>query len=185
MKKILIGLVLVLVLTVGGVSLFVNEIVGTAIERAGSYAMGVETTVGFVRLRLLMADFRMSRFRIANPSGFDEPHFLRLRSATIDVDAGTLQEPVVVIQELLLDGIEVALERDGEKTNYGVILANVGRFEKGKAPPPEEPASETRFIVKRILITDVEAYVEWNQLAANATGLKVHIPEIELKDVGA
>lgn len=189
MKKVLIALVLLVVLAVGGISLYVNEIIGTAIERAGTYAMGVDTRVGFVRLRLTRADFRMNRFRIGNPAGFDEPSFLTLGSATIDVDPGTLRKPVIVIPEIRLDDIDVALERKGNKTNYGVILNNVGRFERGKpagkAPPAEAPASQKRFIVNRILITNVDAYVEWSKLAADQTGLKVRIPEIELKNVGA
>jgi hypothetical protein len=189
LKKILLGFVLVLVLLVGGVSLYVNEVVGTAIEKSGTYALGVDTTVGFVRLRLVRTDFRVNRLRIANPPGFGEPQFLRMEDATISVDRGTLMEPVVRIPELRLERIVVALEKEGSGTNYGVILDNVQRFEKESASegadPPDDPEAGKRFIVNRLLITDVEAYVEWNELAADATGLRITIPQIELKDIGA
>ena len=78
MKKILLGSVLGLVLLVGGVSLYVNEVVGTAIETSGTYALGVDTTVGFVRLRLVRTDFRMNRFRIANPPGWSSSSYLSI-----------------------------------------------------------------------------------------------------------
>jgi hypothetical protein len=188
MKKVLIGLVALVVVGVGAIWLFVNEIVGTAIERGATYALGVETRVGFVRLALLTADFRMSGFRIANPSGFDESHFLRMRRATIDVDPGTVQQDVVVVKHFALDGIEVALEREGKQTNYGVILDNVKRFESETPPggtPPPEAADGKRFIVNRLVITDVLAKVEWSQLAADQTGITVAIPQIELEDIGA
>jgi hypothetical protein len=174
-KKILIGFVVVVVLLVTAASLWVDEIVGTAIEEAGSYAMGVETRVGFVLLRFVHGDFRMRRFRIDNPSGYDKDHFLTLSEATIGIERATLTEPVVVISELRLEGIDVSLERDGKQTNYGAILANIQRFESANpqstAPPPDEAGSSQRFIVNRILIRDVDAYVEWSELATDETGI--------------
>ena len=70
MKRFLVGLVLVALLVVAGASLYVNQILGTAIERGATYALGVDTRVGFVRLRLLDGEFRLSRLRVDNPSGF-------------------------------------------------------------------------------------------------------------------
>lgn len=189
MKKILIGLVVLFLAAGAAVSLYINQIVGSAIERGATYALGVDTRVGFVRLRLLPADFRLRRLRIANPPGFDQPHFLEMGGAEIDVARETLLEDVVVIPFFALDGINVALEREGKQTNYGVILDNLGRFESGKAPAqeagPADAGSQKRFIVNRLVIRDVTAHVEWNQLAADQSAMKVVIPQIELKDIGA
>jgi hypothetical protein len=186
-KKILLGLLVLFFAAVGGVWLYTNEILGNAIERGATYALGVDTRVGFVRLRLLDGDFAMSGLRIHNPPGFDEPDFLDLDGAHIRVDLGTLRSEVVHVPEFTLQGVDVALEREGRKTNYGVIMANLARFEsKGSKPPPDaSSAGEKRFIVDRVLIRDVEARVEWNELASDATGMQVQIPQIELKDIGA
>jgi hypothetical protein len=189
MKRILIGLVVLFLAAGAAVSLYINQIVGGAIERGASYALGVDTRVGFVRLRLLPADFRLRRLRIANPPGFDEPRFLALSSAEIDVARETLLEDVVVIPLFALDDIDVALEREGKQTNYGVILENLSRFESGEPPAqeaePYDAGSERRFIVKRLVISDVTAHVEWSGLASDQSALKVVIPQIELKDIGA
>jgi hypothetical protein len=189
MKKILIGLLVLLVVAGAAVALYINQIVGSAIERGATYALGVDTRVGFVRLRPLPADFRMRRLRIANPPGFDEPHFLKMGGAEIDVARETLLEDVVVVPLFALDGIDVALEREGKQTNYGVILKNLKRFESGKPPAQGEGAadagSEKRFIVNRLVITDVTAHVEWSQLASDQSAMKVVIPQIELKGIGA
>jgi hypothetical protein len=186
-KKILLGLLVVFFAAVGGVWLYTNQIIGSAIERGATYALGVDTRVGFVRLRLLRGDFALSGLRIDNPPGFDEPSFLDLDGAHIRVDLDTVRSEVVRIPEFTLQGVDVALEREGRKTNYGVIMANLGRFEsKGAKPPPDAaPAGEKRFIVDRLLIRDVEARVEWNDLAADATGVRVEIPQIELQGIGA
>jgi hypothetical protein len=188
LKKILIGLVVLFLAAGAAVSLYINQIVGGAIERGSTYALGVDTRVGFVRLRLLPADFRLRRLRIANPPGFDESHFLKMGSAEIDVARETLLEDVVVIPSFALDGIEVALEREGKRTNYGVILDNLSRFESGKPPAEGQPAdagSQKRFIVNRLVISDVTAHVEWSQVASDQSAMKVVIPQIELKDIGA
>jgi hypothetical protein len=191
-KKIAIGvaagLLLLLVVVVGGVALYSNQILGKAIERAATYALGVDTTVGFVRLRLLRGDFSMRGFVVDNPRGFDEPHFLALDRAYIAVKRDTLRQPVVRIPRFELEGIEVALEKEGRATNYGVITSNLKRFESGDAAPPpgeKEPAAEKRFIVDRLLIRDVKARLEWSELASDQTGVRVEIPEIELKGIGA
>jgi hypothetical protein len=189
MKRILIGLVVLFLAAGAAVSLYINQIVGSAIEHGATYALGVDTRVGFVRLRLLPADFRMRRLRIANPPGFDEPRFLELGGAEIDVARQTLLEDVVVIPLFALDGINVALERKGKQTNYGVILKNLSHFESGKPPAQEgEPAdagSEKRFVVNRLVISDVTAHVEWSALASDQSALKVVIPQIELENIGA
>jgi hypothetical protein len=187
-KRFLIGLVLVALLVVAGASLYVNQILGTAIERGATYALGVDTRVGFVRLRLLDGEFRMSRLRVDNPPGFDEDHFLEMGGAHIAVDLDTVREPVVVVPEFELSEIGVSLEREGEGTNYGVILENLQRFESQE--PSEQTAaesggSEKRFIVDRLLIRDVTAHVEWSKLASDQSALEVVIPQIELKGIGA
>lgn len=189
MKRILIGLLILLVAVVAAIAFAIDRIVSEGIERGGSYALGVPTHVGFVRLRLLDGSFRLSGLRVDNPPGFDEPHFLRLDSAGMDVDLGTVRQDVVVVPLFALEGIHVALEREGSKTNYGAILKNLERFESGEAPAEpvaEEPSGpEKRFIVKQIVIEDVNALLEWSGVASDQTGLRVSIPEIRLSDIGA
>jgi hypothetical protein len=185
-KRILIGVLILLVAVVAAVAFSIDRILSEGIERGGSYALGVPTHVGFVRLRLLDGSFRLRGLRVANPPGFDEPHFLRLDSAGMDVDLGTVRQDVVVVPLFALEGIHVALEREGSKTNYGAILENLERFESGEAPAEAEPAGpQKRFIVKQLVIEDVNALLEWSDAASDQTGLKVSIPAIRLRDIGA
>lgn len=187
MRKLLIGVGLVLVLVVGGVWLFVNELLGTAIERGARYALGVDVRVGFVRLALLSADFRMNGFQVANPPGFDEPRFLRLARAQIDVDPGTLRQDVVVVRHFGLEDVDVALEREGQRTNYGAILDHLKRFESKKSDTPvsEQSGGGKRLIVEHLAIRDVLAHVEWTGVASDQSAVEVVIPEILLEGIGA
>ena len=187
MKKLLIGVVGLFVALLVGASFYVNEIVGTAIERGGTYALGVETTVGFVRLSPFGGNFRISSLRIANPPGFERPSFLELGSGNIDVALATLTEPVVHVSRFSLDDIEITLEQARGKSNYGEILNNLGRFEKGKAPTPkqEDSGAGTRVVVDELVISNVTANVEWIDAPANVAMTKIEIPEIRLQGIGA
>ncbi len=187
MKKLLIGVAGLFVALLVGVSFYINEIVGTAIERGGTYALGVETTVGFVRLSPFGGNFRISSLRIANPPGFERSSFLELGSGNIDVALATLTEPVVHVPRFHLDDIEITLERAKGRTNYGEILDNLGRFEKGKAPAPkqEDSGPGTRVVIDELVITDVTANVEWIDAPANLAMTKIEIPEIRLQGIGA
>jgi hypothetical protein len=93
-KRILIGLIVLLVVVVAAVAFSVDRIVSQGIERGGSYALGVQTRVGFVRLRLLDGSFRLRGLRVENPPGFDQANFLQLGSAAMDVELGTLRQDV-------------------------------------------------------------------------------------------
>lgn len=84
---------------------------------------------------------------------------------------------------------DVALERQGKQTNYGVILENLSRFESGKPPAqeaePYDAGSERRFIMNRLVISNVMAHVEWSKLASDQSAVKVEIPQIVLENIGA
>ncbi len=187
MNKLLIGVAGLFVALLVGASFYVDEIIGTAIERGGTYALGVETTVGFVRLSPFGGNFRISSLRIANPPGFERSSFLVLGSGNIDVALATLTEPVVHVPRFHLDDIEITLERAKGKTNYGEILNNLGRFEKGKAPAPKQADSGpgTRVVIDELVITNVTANVEWIDAPANMAMTKIEIPEIRLQGIGA
>jgi len=184
LRRLLIGVVALLLVAIGGFLLSVNVIAHSLIESGGSSALGVETKLGFARLRLLAGDVRLSRIRIANPGGFDEPYFLTVRRADIDAELSNLRDDVVKVPLISIEGVTVALERSGKRTNYDVILANMKSGQAAAKADPEDSEDEQRFVVERMVIRDVEAHVEWSGLASNQTGVDLQIEEILLKDLG-
>ena len=186
MRKLLLGLVAVLLLAALAIALSIDRLAGAAIERSARAALGVDTHVGFVRLSLLAGEVKVSRLRIANPPGFPGEHFLTFQRFELKTDLATLRAPVVDVPRFLLEGIDVSLERQGERTNTDVILANLKRFESGRSasPEPEHKGPEQRFRVAQLAIRDVRAHVEWNSLASRASALDIHIDGVELAHPG-
>ena len=179
----------VLIAILAAFYLYIDVIAGASIERGATYALGVETEVGFVRVGLLTGSFRIGSLEVANPPGFDAKHLLKLSDGRLDVSIDSLQREVVEIPVFALEGIDVALEKAGGKTNFGVILANLKRFESaGSKPAPaetEEAGSGKRFIVRELSIRDISAHVEHTEGIGALGAIDVDVPEIRLKNIGA
>jgi len=169
--------------------LYIDVIAGASIEKGATYAMGVESKVGFVRLGLLAGSFRIGSLDIANPPGFDAKHLLKLGDGRLDVSIDSLQSDVVEIPTFVLEGVDVALEKAQGTTNFGVILANLKRFEsKGSKPAPtesEEAGPGKRFIVRELVIRDLSAHVEHTEGLGDIGAINVTVPEIRLTNIGA
>ncbi|MFQ5415579.1 MAG: hypothetical protein ACE5FL_00890 [Myxococcota bacterium] len=190
--KILIRLaVAVLVLLVAvlvGITVYIDAIASSAIEKGASYALGVDTKVGFVHIAPFQGTFRIGSFKIENPPGFEERYLMTLDDGFLAVDLDSLQRPIVEVPMLTFDDIAVDLEKAGGQTNYGVILGNLGRFEKSGSAPPQDAEKQgpgKRFIVKELLIRNISAHVAHNEALGAIGGIDVAVPEVRLVNVGA
>lgn len=188
MRRILLVLVVLLALVLGAVWWRIDAIAETAIERAGSSALGVPTSVGVVLLRPFAGALSILGLEVANPPGY-EGAFLEVGSARLDVELGTLLEPTVVAPQLAISDVDLVLERRLRGSNYDVILANTRRS-GGGARPPAEPSAEggKQFVVRDLVIRDVTARIRLVGLpGVRAAGreVTVQIPEVRLQDVGS
>ena len=174
----------ILVAAVLALFLYLDVVVGRAIERAASYALGVETHVGSARIGLLGGSFGLGGLEVANPPGFEEPQFLDLREALLDVDMETLRQPTVNVPLLALRGIEVDLDKRQGKANYAVILDNLGRFESKEAAPEPSQGRGKLFLVHEVVIRDVEAHVRVVEAGGGLGKLDVVVPEVRVQNLG-
>ena len=186
--RIVLALLLLAVLAVGGVVVFIDPIVRGTIERAGTSALGVETTVEEVDIGFGSdTSCVLTGVRIANPPGFASPHFFHLAQSTVQVNVHSLLSDTVRAPELGLTGIDLHLERTSGGTNYGAILDNLKRMESPDdgGGDREEPAGEgKRFVLERIALRDVRATIDLLPEAGDAARFTISIPEILLEDVG-
>jgi len=180
----------VLIVVLAAFYIYIDVIAGAAIEKGATHALGVDTKVGFVRIGLLTGSFRIGSLKIDNPPGFDAKYLLTLDDGRMEVSIDSLQKEVVEVPVFALEGIEVDLAKAEGKTNYGVILANLKRFESsGSKPAPAESGEAAgpgkRLIVRELLIRDVSAHVADRAGLGAVGGIDVKVPEIRLKDIGA
>ncbi len=186
-RRLAIILVVLVIVIVAGVFFYVDAIAKTAIEKGATYALGVKTTLQRANVGILSGDFKMSGLTVANPSGFDAAHFLKLGRGEVAVTLGSLRRDVVELPLLALDSLDLKLERKGGQSNYKVILDHLKQLEsKGKQEPQAEPAKDGKqYVIREIVITNVN--VEANLFGVGGQLDKVHVPidEIRLTDVGS
>jgi hypothetical protein len=185
--KVLAGLVVVVVLLVVVGFFFLDSLAKTAIERGATYALGVQTTLGSADVGVFSGDFRMNDLHVANPEGFDtNKPFLQLGEGYVAVSLGSLRQDTVELPALTLTNVQMSLEKKGSKSNYGLIAENLKRLESGGGEPaPKKEADEGKaFVIKEVLLKDVNVEVDMLPIGGELSRMKVPIKEIRLTDVG-
>jgi hypothetical protein len=192
MKKVVLFISTFLVIAVVGVYLSLGSIVKAAVQRGGSHALGVETTLGSADVNLFAGDVGLNELAVRNPPGFTEAFFLQMRGARVVVPPSSLTSDKVEVSLLSLDGFTLDLESKGfGNSNYGVLLENLEQLtgEGGGEgePEPESGGKEEgkRFVITKILITDVSARVRYEAGGSSVADASVHIPEIVLDDLSS
>jgi len=190
--KLLLKIALTLLgLAVAGivvVFIFLDTIVGKGIEAGCTKALGVETSVGLVRVGLLTGNFSIRGLRIANPPGFETDHFFTLGRLHFEVPPKSLREETIAVQLLELDGVDVSLETVDKKANYEVILDNLDRFSKtgsadssAKKSAGEEGEGGKELVIQEAVIRDIDARIDLGKVKGASDRVAVEISEIRLR----
>ncbi len=191
MKLLFKTALLLLGLAVAGivvVFIFLDTIVGKGIEAGCTKALGVETSVGLVRVGLLTGTFSIRGLRIANPPGFETDHFFSLDRLHFEVPPKSLREETIAVRLLELDGVDVSLETVDKKANYEVILDNLNRFSKtgsadssAKKSAPEDEEGGKGLVIHEAVIRDIAARIDLGKVKGDSDRVAVEIPEIRLR----
>lgn len=190
--KLTLALVALLVVALLAVLAFLDSGARAAVEKGATYALAVPTEAESLHLRPFSGGVTLSGLRVSNPAGFSESPLLSLGDASVDVAMKSLLSDQVEIQSLKISDVALRLEGRGTKTNYGVILDSLARFEsKGDTPPSTEggeSGSAKRFLVREITIENVRVDSDFRlggaagDLASAAAS--VTLPPIRLTNVG-
>jgi len=185
-RRLVIGIVglVVLALVLGVV--YIDHVAKAGIEHGSTYALGVPTKVNSTDIGIVQGHSELAGLNISNPQGFKTDHFLKLGNGVLDVSLTSLTSNLIEIPKLALSDIDVNLEKQSGKANYQVILDNLGRFESGKKEEPPPDKEGRKFIIREILISNVNVHVSLLPLAGlgDAVNVTVPIKELRLKDVG-
>ena len=184
MKKLLVRLVLavvVLVVVAGVVGyLWLDTIAKEAVQRGGTYAMGVDTTVNKVSLRPFAGQLQMQGLNVANPKGFiiKGAHLMQTGTFELELVPGSLMDKTIVLKKFELNGLDMYIDQQMPRSNISVIMDNLKKLgdEKPKDPKPSEGKN---YRVDLITIRNVVAHVK----VLAGPELTIKIPEIQLKNV--
>jgi len=178
MMKALIVIVAIVFVVLGVALLVMDYAAKHGIEMAAAAALGVDTSVEAVSIKVLQSSVSIEGLQISNPKGYKSVRLLALGSGTVSCDVPTLLSDEVRVKEIILDEPDVTIEmKPGvpPKSNIGELLDNL---DSGQ-PTPEEKQKQKHFKIDLIRVTNTR--VRFHTLDGKTAD--VVLPEIEMRDV--
>ena len=188
MKHLIRALVILSLIALVGVlvaAFSINAIAKQAVEKSGTYALGVDTTLGAAKVGILSGEFGLSELRVDNPEGFSDSPFLAVGDAKLDLALASLTQSELHVPLIELADIALEVDYEGTQSNFGVILANLERLQSGgggSGEPTEQEGTSKTFVVDRIAIRNVVANFEL-PVVGEASRTTVKVPEVVVENV--
>ena len=164
--------------------MFSGNLVKDAIEHLGPEYLGASVGVDTVDLSLTEGAASIRGLLVGNPEGFEGSHAMRLGEAKVVLDPSGIIDTLVIIEQILVDGADVAAIARGRQTNFEKLLENITENSGGATTSETEAASgteaEIQFIANRFDFTNVKA-----SLASDLLGvMEINIADIHPTDIG-
>ncbi len=185
MKKILIGL-LVILLIVGGVVIYGASQSGTLIREAvldyAPPATGAKVSLDKVDVAILGGSAGISNLTVGNPKGFKSDYAFKVANMAVKIDMASLTGEVIRIKEIRIDGADLIYELGTKGNNISKIQKNIEKYTQSLGLETSESESEAKFIVDHIYITGTKVKLATDLLGGKGAGLT--LPDIHLKNIG-
>ena len=174
------GLALALV-----VLLSLERLVRTGIERVGTEQAQVAVTVQGVRISLLAGRARVDGLTVVNPSGYQSPVALTVRSIAAQLDWASLASHRIVLPEVVIDGPELTFEGSLSDNNLETIRKNLigsARVEGGQ--DPASGGQTNTFVIRRLRIVDTRVNLRLRAGSFESSGEGIRLKPITLEHLG-
>lgn len=196
MKKILLGLVVVVLLGVGGGAWWLynerDSLIADAIRTYGPQILSVPVKLGGVKTDVANQTAALHGLVIGNPAGFQTPQALSLSAVSVKLDIGSLTKDVILIKEILVVKPDITYEHKSGGSNLDVIQRNAesyvakktAEFGGGKDDKKDAGKKEPgkKLIIENFYLKDAKANVSAEILQGKT--MSVPIADLHLTDIG-
>ncbi len=198
-KKIFIGLLVLLAILIAalcGVYMYAGEIIKAAVEKFVPEVTQTNVRLHNVDIALLRGHVGLSGLKIGNPKGYASENAFGVKTISVDFDPKSILTDKIVIQQILIDGIQVAAEATYEngqvKSNLTQIQKNVESYlAKGQkeATKPTPAATQTKPVAseessKQVVIRDLQINNSELTVGVMKQVVSVALPNIQQKNIG-
>lgn len=187
MKKIVLGAVLVLLITIGGGVYFLlsnlDDLVKSAIETYGSEATQTTVQVESVKIGLQNGSGEIKGLTVGSPPGFIAQQVFYLGEIATQIELASLSEEMVVIEYIRVLRPEIFFELNAEgKTNLDVLKKQLASgSSESSASSSQESSEAPKILIRKLLFTGSKIHAKVIPLNKN---YELKLPKIELKDLG-
>ena len=185
MKKIFIGIAVILVIVIGVVFYGASQsgtIIREAVLEYAPPATGADVSLDKVNVALLGGSAGLSNLTVGNPTGFKSDYAFKVANMDVKIDLDSLLGDVIHIEEVRIDGADLIYEIGTRGNNISKIQKNIEAYTKSLGLEASESESEVKFIVDHIYITGTKVKVASDLLGGKGLGLT--LPDIHLTNIG-
>lgn len=181
MKKILIGVVVLVVIIAAGAYFLLGNldaIVKAAVEKIGSDLTQTKVTLDDVDIEETSGRGVFRGFRVTNPDGFSDDDAFKFEEVRVTIDATSILSDPVIIKELVIVGPEVFYEFGDDGTNLDRLSKNV-QSKAGSGGGGE--SGGPKFVIENLYLRDGKVTVRAPLLNEK---ISLPLPTIHLTDIG-
>jgi len=193
MKKVILGLLLIVVIAIGG-SLYylltnLDSLVEAAIEKYGSEATQTSVLVDSVKINLSDGAAGITGLTVGNPAGYGFANAFSLGEIRAAIDLPSLQEEPYIINEITVLAPQVFVEiNEDKKTNLNELKNNLIAGSTDTAQDAKFQASadgsavEPRLIIRKLTFADGTIQAKVADLKNKEYKLK--LPSLDMTKLG-
>ena len=185
MKKLLIGIMFIILLVAGLGTYFIMNSGSLLKEAVNKYAPKMtQTTVTLeeVKISLTSGAALMKGLNIGNPKGFSNKHSMKIEAVNIKISLGELFNDLMYIDEITIRNIDLNLEIGKSGNNFKIIQENIISYLKSKGIDMDnESESEIKFIVKKINIIGTKVQAQSDMVKSK---ISLILPSMTLSNIG-
>jgi uncharacterized protein involved in outer membrane biogenesis len=189
LKRLLIGLVLVVIALVLIVNFYGGRLIRSAVNTAGPAALTVPVSLEDADFRWLRGKLALKGLAIGNPEGFKSDHLVTLGDLQVSLKPGSLLSDTIIIEKVYIHAPEFTYEKSLTGNNLDALLKNLegdkkeGGEAEGKAEakaPPAEPGKKV--IIKDFMIENAKVHIALTALGGH--GATLPLPTIHMENIG-
>ncbi len=175
-KKVLIGLVAMVVILFLVGMFYGSSIVKSSVEEYGPRYTGTSVRLDSVSFSPLNGSAGLSGFVIGSPAGFEAEKTFGLRNISVKLEPTTLLSDTVHINEIRITEPEITVEYKKGKLNINALMDNINQYSSA------EDETTTNVIIDDLYITG--ARVNVMGLPVGEENEAIILPDIHLQDIG-
>ena len=184
MKKLIIGLVILVVVFAGAAYYLLSNldnIIKAAIEKYGSEVTQTSVEVSSVHIGLTDGLGSISNLVIGNPKGFDSDYLFQMDNIGVQLNLEKISKDLIVINQILLDGPSIIYELNNATSNVDVVKKNVDSYSSGSSES-DQSTGGPKVIIENLIIKNGDVKAISNMVKDKTLSTK--LPTIHLQDIG-
>lgn len=177
-RRILLGLVLVVIIAVVVVILRIDGILKSTIETQSASSLHLATSLDSASLALLGGKLNLSQLHIGSPKGYTAQNMFEMGKLDVAVEYGQLTKEPVRIKQIVINQPKFVLEQADGRMNFKAVLEGL--------PPTDPNAKVIKVIIDELTVNDALVEVRLGNLPGLGTMQPIQIPKISmtLKNIG-